>query len=238
MATMAPPPRVIMAGSAGATPHSATENIPTTTVVMAGGAGAKQYGVEKGIRLENISPATYAGTAKLFSDFIGGKGLCFGICSYAWCPTEVQEYSKLYEMHPDLRDTTVVAVREADGVVVGVLKMSVYGQPRSSEDEMIHAMTFGEAYIEHVAVSSEARGKGVGTRMLQWVEAKARERGATLLTLLVVNGNPAYRLYERAGLVAKPDGCVEGCYSSCLSACLVGLPHGRCGAKKMEKALR
>ena len=77
--------------------------------------------------------------------------------------------------------------------------------------------------------------------MLTWCEKTARERGATMLTLDVINGNPARNLYDRFGFVPTPrDGCeaLVGCL--CVTA-LIGRPYGCCdsavGSTMMHKPL-
>lgn len=58
----------------------------------------------------------------------------------------------------------------------------------------------GEAYV-HVSEIAVARsGAGVGARLMDAVEAWARENGCRLVTLNVVDENiPAQRFYERRG---------------------------------------
>jgi len=54
--------------------------------------------------------------------------------------------------------------------------------------------------VHDVAVLPGYRGLRIGERMLELVEAIARERGACKLTLEVLEGNaPAARLYQRIG---------------------------------------
>lgn len=191
---------------------------------------------ERGVRVEAISQETYAGACKVMNDFIGaGKGLCFGCCPFRWCPQTLETYSEHYEKHPDCRLTTAVAVREEDGFVLGVCRMSVYGQPRRGDD--LHALSPGEAYFEQIAVSAEARGKGIGMRFLQWGEQAARARGMARLTLSVVAKNPAKRLYEKFGFVDQREDCLDHFCSSFLAACFVGMPNGAFGLFDMEKRL-
>jgi ribosomal protein S18 acetylase RimI-like enzyme len=59
-----------------------------------------------------------------------------------------------------------------------------------------------------VGVLGRARGRGVGTALLEAFAAEARERGFGALSLSVERGNPAFRLYERAGFrtVGTSDG--------------------------------
>ena len=65
---------------------------------------------------------------------------------------------------------------------------------------------------------------------MNWAEKKARERGASKLTLGVVKGNPAKSLYDRFGFVDVSTPC-------CMPWFLVGRPHGRIGVTMMEKRL-
>ena len=53
--------------------------------------------------------------------------------------------------------------------------------------------------IHDLAVIPDARGKGIGKRLLDAVEEKAKELGCAKLTLEVLEENPAKRLYERFG---------------------------------------
>jgi len=63
-----------------------------------------------------------------------------------------------------------------------------------------------------------------------------------VLTLAVLNGNPARRLYERFGFVAEArgDGCSD-CIEACVVFCIIGRPYGlcdpHCGAVDMAKPL-
>lgn len=53
--------------------------------------------------------------------------------------------------------------------------------------------------IHDLAVMPDARGKGIGKALLAAVEAEALKRGACKITLEVLSGNPARRLYAREG---------------------------------------
>ena len=58
----------------------------------------------------------------------------------------------------------------------------------------------GHAYIHSVVVGKEHRGSGIGSELMNGIEAIARERGLQHSTLRVVIGNDgARRLYERLG---------------------------------------
>ena len=53
--------------------------------------------------------------------------------------------------------------------------------------------------IHDVAVHPDARGLGIGTKLLETVEAEAEELGCSKITLEVRTDNPAKKLYEREG---------------------------------------
>jgi ribosomal protein S18 acetylase RimI-like enzyme len=56
-----------------------------------------------------------------------------------------------------------------------------------------------------IAVRTEARGRGVGTLLLEALIADARTNGFRALSLSVEPDNPAVRLYERAGFGRVPN---------------------------------
>ena len=87
-----------------------------------------------------------------------------------------------------------------DGRAMGYVAMTFY--PMQPMDGL-HTTKPGEAYIDQVMVSSAARGKGVGTKLLEWAETLARENNCSHLALEVLNGNPAKKLYERFGLQSQ-----------------------------------
>ena len=55
-------------------------------------------------------------------------------------------------------------------------------------------------YLHILAVAPEARGRGVGDRLLQQTMEYARDQGHASLQLDVYADNPALRLYQRAGM--------------------------------------
>lgn len=56
-----------------------------------------------------------------------------------------------------------------------------------------------ELHIGDVQVEAAHQNRGAGSAALRWVEALARSRGLSELTLNVFRDNPALRLYERIG---------------------------------------
>lgn len=129
----------------------------------------------------------------------------------------------------------------ADGTPIGYINMTMPGVERDFWEETLHTLRPGEAYIETAAVRSGFRGQGAGRKLLEWCEETARERGATVLSLGVINGNQARRLYERFGFVEKPAGPCSDAATSCILVFLFGQPYGWCppqfGAILMEKQL-
>lgn len=53
--------------------------------------------------------------------------------------------------------------------------------------------------IHDLAVLPETRGKGIGKALIAAIEAEALKRGACKVTLEVLSGNPARRLYAACG---------------------------------------
>lgn len=60
--------------------------------------------------------------------------------------------------------------------------------------------------IHDIAVTASARGQGVGYRLLEAVESRARAMGCSHLSLEVNDANPARKLYARFGFNAEQDG--------------------------------
>ena len=73
----------------------------------------------------------------------------------------------------------------------------------------------GVAKIQRMAVIDDVRGRGVGKALLAFLEAEARQRGASRLTLWAqVRARP---FYEKAGYVPVGDEFDDG----------TGIPHQR-----------
>lgn len=83
------------------------------------------------------------------------------------------------------------------GFLPGMLRLigfSLFGYS-AKEDEL---------YIEYLAVSASARGRGIGTKLIEAAKAYAIEKGFRVLSLEVVDTNPgARKLYTRLGFHKK-----------------------------------
>jgi GNAT superfamily N-acetyltransferase len=63
------------------------------------------------------------------------------------------------------------------------------------------------AQIEAVRVHEEARGRNIGTRMIEWAIEEAKRRGCALVQLTTDKRRAdAHRFYERLGFVASHEG--------------------------------
>ena len=69
----------------------------------------------------------------------------------------------------------------------------------------------GEFYIDSLAVSSNFRGKGIASQLLQATIERGAELGIPTVGLLVDKGNPkAEALYQRLGFVYVNDSTWGG----------------------------
>jgi GNAT superfamily N-acetyltransferase len=64
----------------------------------------------------------------------------------------------------------------------------------------------GEAEFRMLAVTSEARGQGVGAALVQSCIERARSAGCSALALCSLRTmTPAHRIYERMGFARAPE---------------------------------
>ena len=94
-------------------------------------------------------------------------------------------------------------VAELDGSPAGAAWFRLFTLER-------HTYGFVDPETPELAIALEpsARGRGIGTGLLEELVSRARARGLHALSLSVELGNAALRLYERAGFVPcdlRPD---------------------------------
>ncbi len=122
-----------------------------------------------------------------------------------------QHLSVIAEAMTNQQITVVVA--EENGIIVGT------GALRH-----ILGRRFAEIWL--METREDARGRGVGTAVIEYLEAVARALGRTRVTLEVEKGNAgALRLYERLGYqiegesvtswLVNTDGVVSTYYADC-----------------------
>lgn len=98
-----------------------------------------------------------------------------------------------YKFQAELLQFTAVVVQEDSKKVIGAVKMSGFGMARDICDVFLHWLKDEEFYIERMSVNSKARIRCSEKR----------------LTLGVVSGIPACRLYEWFGFVEVKRGAVS-----------------------------
>tara|TARA_R110002111_G_scaffold178846_1_gene244583 strand:+ start:226 stop:705 length:480 start_codon:yes stop_codon:yes gene_type:complete len=106
-----------------------------------------------------------------------------------WFPVcDRREIDDTVRIWLDYRKKKVALTIEDNGkpLGMGVLYLHPY-------EKIAHQCLFA------IIVDAKERGKGVGTKLLEALEEKAKEVGITLLHLEVYEGNPAERLYGRCG---------------------------------------
>lgn len=101
------------------------------------------------------------------------------------------------EIDSDPNNELVVAC--IDDAVVGVLQLTFI--PSLSH------IGSRRALVDGVRVSSSRRSSGIGTKLLTWAIARARERGCRILQLTTDKRRlDAKRFYEALGFVASHEG--------------------------------
>ncbi|MER6525394.1 GNAT family N-acetyltransferase [Streptomyces sp. NPDC001508] len=113
-------------------------------------------------------------------------------------PDDLAPYlAALKRLDADPNQHQVVAVRE--GRVVGTLQLTII--PGLSR----HGAT--RSIIEAVRIHADARGSGLGTRLIEWAIEESRCQNCQLVQLTSDNSRTdAHRFYERLGFAASHTG--------------------------------
>ena len=191
---------------------------------------------DKKMEYKALSANEFESCRELLNAFYGTKHF-LNCCSFANCEETAEEFTELYRNHPKALESCIIAL-DTNNVVCGCIRLSIDEIPRSKADDFLHVPEKDECYVSTVCVSERARGKGVGTRLLEEAETFARKYQKTRLGLEVLNGNPAERLYRRFGFEPVEETGAAWCVASCLSCVFLGKrEHGKFGRVKMEKTL-
>jgi ribosomal protein S18 acetylase RimI-like enzyme len=190
-----------------------------------------------GIRVEALTERYFRGALGVYNKFAGAgrKRLCCLIPLILF-PTSLLDFQITFATE-NACFASAVAVRESDDKVVGFIHMTDKSIDRDFFSGLMHSLKDDECYIESMCVQSEVRGQGIGTRLLEFCEARARERSARCITLGVVANNPAKQLYQRFGFVDLKRDALSSCGSSMTLFCIFGCPHLGIGSSIMEKNL-
>ncbi|EST37484.1 hypothetical protein N566_12780 [Streptomycetaceae bacterium MP113-05] len=101
--------------------------------------------------------------------------------------------------HIDADPNQHLAVAEHDGQIVGTLQLTLI--PGLSRKGSTRAL------IEAVRVHADARGTGLGTRLIEWAVEESRRQGCALVQLTSdASRTDAHRFYERLGFTGSHVG--------------------------------
>eukprot|EP01045_Picozoa_sp_COSAG04_P018883 COSAG04_NODE_1785_length_5585_cov_461.563799_3_plen_236_part_00 len=159
---------------------------------------------------------------------------------------------------PGPDDAAGTPTTDTIGTIVGFCQLRLPGMPVDFDTPEWYEgrLAPDEGHIERLVVSGRMRGQGIGTQLLDWAEVTCRNWGSlsdrdtsrvsldlpadqplrqpiNRISLTVVHGNPARRLYERHGYVAQRQGC---CGRLGNIACAYFLMR-KCGLNRMVKEL-
>ena len=187
------------------------------------------------VEVRTLTRADLPEVTLVMNEGFGTKRMC---CCIPATET-VEETVARYSEYPDEK-LSLGAVAILDNKIVGCVQLTKRGLPVYPSG--LHTCESGEMYVETVSVGSAARGKGVGSRLMQWCEATARtDPTITHLKLEVLYGNRAIGLYEKMGYEKIEEDGIAFCCGAFLVLLLFGRPYGCCddgwGVVNMVKQL-
>ncbi len=223
------------------------------------------------IQIEALTRERIPELCALMHDGFGSKACC--LCLSESASGTASALIKGYAKYPDeklavcglaVEYAAAQEPRVRGGTVVGFCQLTLPGMPGDYElpDWLAGKLEDNEGHIDRICVSDRMRGRGIGTKLLEWADSTCRSwcpdhgvaahdmsRGdddavkqlvsapasgcITKVSLEVVHGNPAQRLYERHGYVVQS----EDCCSRCCNVCCVFFLMRKCGARRMVKPL-
>lgn len=101
-------------------------------------------------------------------------------------PAEITEAN--WARFLDSREPMFAAVAEADGKIVGLVHYLFHRSTTMIEDV---------CYLQDLFTDPEARGRGVGRALIEYVYDRAREAGSKRVYWQTREDNPARRLYDQ-----------------------------------------
>ena len=90
-----------------------------------------------GVSIEPLSDATLEGARAVWNDFVrrSNKRFLFGCCPA--CDESARQFARPFEADPSRLRTAAVAVRRADGKVIGAVVCTTHGQMRTEEERSV-----------------------------------------------------------------------------------------------------
>mmetsp|Transcript_120223 Transcript_120223/g.335419 ORF Transcript_120223/g.335419 Transcript_120223/m.335419 type:complete len:218 (+) Transcript_120223:93-746(+) len=184
------------------------------------------------LRREDLQTSRIQELGSIHFDGFGGKKCC--LC----CGESEAEMQKAvfegFSQAPDSKFEACGVALGADGQVLGFAQLGFHDTPGDVAMPLAFRETppLGTCHLERIVTSPKVRGKGLGSKLLDWVDSKAREKDCKFVVLEVVNGNPAKKLYEKHGYVQQ-NGCCSKCCMCPWVCCLMGYLY----LDKMRKIL-
>ena len=162
----------------------------------------------------SIAPLIYDAIGEIANNLTGEQQLPKILVSLAQFVTETTNRHSYLNTFVATKEDTIL------GIVVLYDGKRGYELDRQLEKQLaqknIHVTLDVEAhddeyYIDTICVSKEARGLGIGTKLLQFAEQRGKELGYDKLSLNVeVEKIDARRLYERMGYVITEPWTIIG----------------------------
>ncbi|HEX2116011.1 MAG TPA: GNAT family N-acetyltransferase [Alphaproteobacteria bacterium] len=156
-----------------------------------------------------LRPATCADCAEIARLFLIASD---GLAAYIWGRMDMPGLSleeigrRRYEREGVAFSYRNCLIAEADGAVIGMLHAYPMerSEPPSEFDPVLRPYSeledYGSLYISGVALYPAWRGRGIGTRLLQAAETRARDLRVARLSLICFERNArAMALYRRLG---------------------------------------
>lgn len=173
---------------------------------------------------ENIDLDRLKGMAHLYLDGFGGKRCCL-CCKNSESET-VSGVRSSYQKFPESKLQACGVAIDSSGQAIGLIQLGFHDTPGDWEIPsfcvcMNAKVKSSECHVERIVVGAAARGKGLGTKLLNCAEDRARERGCKTMFLEVVSGNPAKKLYEKHGYVQETTACGR-CMICPFTFCIMG----------------
>ena len=114
-------------------------------------------------------------------------------CFSAVCGSEMLGLLAFQINNTNFLSITLKRIFSVYGIMNGIIKAIGLSM-------LIHKSNSDEIYLEAIAVNESARGKGVGTQLINALFLFAKENNFKSITLQVIDTNPkAKELYERLG---------------------------------------